>query len=185
LAPSLLRPTTSNFIFELNSCGHSPYVTSSLTRGRVCRLHLLLAFAIAVILRPECRGTHGHILLSQIRDSHNMEGQVPVFISPRNRVAQLYAQALGPFSSSPTTRRVTVEVFDPASTLVTDSTELLVFVIQPRHRPHRERIIHYCLFYSFRRNNVSTELFPSNGCCRVFTQLLLGNGSTCHNILKN
>jgi hypothetical protein len=40
-------------------------------------------------------GTHDHILLSQIRDSPNLEGQVPVFISPRNRVAQLYPQAFG------------------------------------------------------------------------------------------
>jgi hypothetical protein len=31
----------------------------------------------------------------QIRDSPNLEGQVPVFISLRNRVAQLYPQALG------------------------------------------------------------------------------------------
>jgi hypothetical protein len=30
-----------------------------------------------------------------IWDSHNLEGQVPVFISPRNRVAQLYRRALG------------------------------------------------------------------------------------------
>jgi hypothetical protein len=30
-----------------------------------------------------------------IRDSLNLEGQVPVFISPRNRVAQLYPRALG------------------------------------------------------------------------------------------
>jgi hypothetical protein len=28
-------------------------------------------------------------------DSPNLEGQVPVFISPRNTVAQLYPQALG------------------------------------------------------------------------------------------
>jgi hypothetical protein len=41
------------------------------------------------------RGTRDHILLSQIRDSRNLEGQVPVFISPRNRVARLYPQALG------------------------------------------------------------------------------------------
>jgi hypothetical protein len=33
--------------------------------------------------------------LFQIRDYPNLEGQVPVFISPRNRVAQLYPQALG------------------------------------------------------------------------------------------
>jgi hypothetical protein len=33
--------------------------------------------------------------LSQIWDSPNLEDQVPVFISPRNRVARLYPQALG------------------------------------------------------------------------------------------
>jgi hypothetical protein len=67
----------------------------SLTRGRVCRLQLLLVLASAVIFGSESRGTHDHILLSQIRDSPTLEGHVPVFISPRNRVAQLYSQALG------------------------------------------------------------------------------------------
>jgi hypothetical protein len=43
-------------------------------------------FASAVILRSESRGDHDHILLSQIWDSPNLENQVPVFISPRNRV---------------------------------------------------------------------------------------------------
>jgi hypothetical protein len=33
--------------------------------------------------------------MSQIRDSPNLEDQIPVFISLRNRVAQLYPQALG------------------------------------------------------------------------------------------
>jgi hypothetical protein len=37
------RPTTGNFIFQLNTCDYSPYVTSSLTRGWVCRLQLLLS----------------------------------------------------------------------------------------------------------------------------------------------
>jgi hypothetical protein len=41
----------------------------SLTRGRVCRLQLLLAHASAVILGSESRGTRDSILLSQIRDS--------------------------------------------------------------------------------------------------------------------
>jgi hypothetical protein len=63
-------------------------------RGWVCRLQLLLALASAVILRSESHGTHDHILLSQIRDSPSLEGQVHVFLSPRNRVAQLYPQAL-------------------------------------------------------------------------------------------
>jgi hypothetical protein len=52
------------------------------------------ALASAVILRSEFRRTHDHIL-SQIRDSTNLEGQAPVFIYPRNRVTQLYPQALG------------------------------------------------------------------------------------------
>jgi hypothetical protein len=56
---------------------------------------IAVALASAVILGSEPRGTHDHILLSQIRDSPNLEGQVPVFISPRNKVAQLYPQALG------------------------------------------------------------------------------------------
>jgi hypothetical protein len=84
-------------------------------RGWVFRLQLLLALASAVIVRPESRGTHDHILLSQIRDSTNLEGQVSVLISwgtgwpgytPRHWVS---------FSPSPRTRWATVEVFDPAS----------------------------------------------------------------------
>jgi hypothetical protein len=44
-----------------------------------------LSFTIAAgprqrILKFESRGSHDHILLSQIRDSPNLEGQVPVFI---------------------------------------------------------------------------------------------------------
>jgi hypothetical protein len=90
LATSPLRPTTRIFIFQLNTLGYSPYVTSSLMRGWVCRLQLLLVLVRAVILRSESRGTHDHILLSQIRDSPNVAGQIPVFIS-----ARLYLQALG------------------------------------------------------------------------------------------
>jgi hypothetical protein len=39
-----------------------------LTRGRVCRLQLLLTLASAVILGSESCGTRDHVLLSQIRD---------------------------------------------------------------------------------------------------------------------
>jgi hypothetical protein len=91
-----LRLTTSIFFFfKMNTCVHSSYVASSLTRGWICRLQLLLTLASAVILRSESRETHDHILLSQIRNSPNQEGQVPVFISPRNRVSRLYPQSLG------------------------------------------------------------------------------------------
>jgi hypothetical protein len=70
------------------------YGASSLTRDRVSNLQLLLTLASAVFLGSEFRGTHNQFLWYQIWDSPNLEGQVPVFISPRNRVAQLYPQAL-------------------------------------------------------------------------------------------
>jgi hypothetical protein len=41
-----------NFFSQLNTCGHSPYITSSLTRGWVCHLQLPLALASAFILGP-------------------------------------------------------------------------------------------------------------------------------------
>jgi hypothetical protein len=64
-------------------------------RWWVCRLQLLLVLASTVILWSESRGTNDHILLSQMRNSHNLEGQVPVFIYLRNTVAQLHPQVLG------------------------------------------------------------------------------------------
>jgi hypothetical protein len=70
-------------------------VAGLLMWGALCLLQLLLVLASAVILGFESCGTRDHILLSQIRDSPNLEGQVLVLISPRNRVAQLYPQALG------------------------------------------------------------------------------------------
>jgi hypothetical protein len=87
-------PRPEFFIFQLNTCGYSPYVTSSLTRGWICRLQLLLVFPSAVILRSQSRETRDHVLLSHISDSPNMEGQVHVFISPINTVVRLYYQAL-------------------------------------------------------------------------------------------
>jgi hypothetical protein len=75
LATRPFRFTTSIFFLQINSCGHSPHVTNSPTRGWVCRLHLLLGLASAVILRAESRRTHDHILLSQIRDSPNLESE--------------------------------------------------------------------------------------------------------------
>jgi hypothetical protein len=95
LVTSPLRLTTSNFIFQLNTCSCSPYVTPSLTRGWVYRLQLLVVLASAVILRSESSSTHNHILLIQIRDCHNLHGEVPVFICPRNRMARLCPQTLG------------------------------------------------------------------------------------------
>jgi hypothetical protein len=63
-------------------------------RGCVCSLQLLLDLDSAVTLRPDSCGARDYNLQSQIRDSPNLVDQVPVFTSPKNRVARLYPQAL-------------------------------------------------------------------------------------------
>jgi hypothetical protein len=77
-------------------------MTSSLMRGWVCSLQLLLVLASVVILRSEFCGTHDHNLLSESSSAGLMTTIYclrveipPVFISPRKRLAQLYPQALG------------------------------------------------------------------------------------------
>jgi hypothetical protein len=74
------------------SCCEAP----SLTRGRVCNLlcNCFWALPEQSLLSPSPAELTA-IFYSLIWDSPNLEGQVPVFISPRNRVAQLYPRALG------------------------------------------------------------------------------------------
>jgi hypothetical protein len=85
-------------------------------RGRVYRLQLLLVLASAVILRPESRRNHDHILLSHIRDSPNLEGQVLVLYAPGTGWPGYARRNWVRFSSPSAIRRVTVEIIDPAST---------------------------------------------------------------------
>jgi hypothetical protein len=59
---------TTRFLLLSDSSEFVDVVALSLTRGRVCRLQLLLELASAVILGSESCGTRYHILLSQIRD---------------------------------------------------------------------------------------------------------------------
>jgi hypothetical protein len=103
-----------NFFFQLNTCCHSPYVISSVTRGWVCRLKLLLALASTFIHRSEFRRTHDHILLSQIRDSPNLVPRSPYLYPPGTGWPSYWVPIPSPF----TTRRATVEVIrTPLSSL--------------------------------------------------------------------
>jgi hypothetical protein len=76
------------------------FVAPSLTRGRVCNLLLLLVLARAVPLDSESRETQDDILLSQFLRLPQPGGPGPVFIPPRNRVAQIYPRALGSLSAA-------------------------------------------------------------------------------------
>jgi hypothetical protein len=130
---------------QLNTC-----VTLSLTRGWVCRLQLLLVLASAVILKSESRRTHNHILLSQLRDTSNLEVQVPVFISPGPWWPSYIPKHWVPFSSPSTTRRATVEAFDPAYNISRRTTEntISILVVQQYLDPYIEtdvRLSAYCI----------------------------------------
>jgi hypothetical protein len=61
-------------VWQLRVCWFGP---PSLTRGRVCRLQLLLVLASAFIFGSEFRRTRGHILLSRL----NFESYSPVALS--------------------------------------------------------------------------------------------------------
>jgi hypothetical protein len=60
LAPWDSRPA----FFQLNTCFHSPYVTSALKRGWVCSLKFLLVLARAIVLRSDYSRICDHIILS-------------------------------------------------------------------------------------------------------------------------
>jgi hypothetical protein len=75
-APVGVKPleTPNQYFFQPNTCSYSPYVTSSLARGWVCCLQLLLVLASAVTLVSESRGTHDDIVLSKVRVSPQPRG---------------------------------------------------------------------------------------------------------------
>jgi hypothetical protein len=130
---------TTKYFFQLNTCGYSPYVTSSLTRGWICRLKLLLALASIIILSSESRGTHDHILLSQIRDSPPTWRATSPYLYPPGTGWPSYTHRHWVlFSSLSTTCRATVEIFEPYSN---------------RGEPHRkhtlEQILYCCLRICF------------------------------------
>jgi hypothetical protein len=158
---SPLRLTTDNF-FLLNTWFHSPYVASSLTRGWVCRLQLLLALASAVILGSASCGTW-HFTASDLRLPQTWRARSPYLYLPGTGWPSYTPRHWAPFSSPPTTRRATVEVFDRASTRVFEQqvlgrTNRLLSLIW--HGPHRKRHVQqfcYCC-----RGKIFTEMLPSN-----------------------
>jgi hypothetical protein len=90
---------SSSFVWQLHSFAIN---ASYLTRKRVCNLLYNGFWALpeqSHLSRSPTEFTA--ISYCLIWESPNLEGQVPVFISPRNRVAQLYPRALGSLSVAP------------------------------------------------------------------------------------
>jgi hypothetical protein len=93
---SHLEPMT-RFLFSVWRLRVSWCVTPSLTRGRVCNLLYNCFWALPEqLLLGRSPAELTTIFYCLIWDSPNQKGQVSVFISPRNRVTQLYPRgALG------------------------------------------------------------------------------------------
>jgi hypothetical protein len=64
----------------------------SLLRAWVCSSQLLLGLASAVILGSKPHGTQTIFVSLAFKTPQNCRGQVPIFIFPRKRLAQLYFQ---------------------------------------------------------------------------------------------
>jgi hypothetical protein len=79
----------------MNTCGYSPYITSSLTRGWVCRLQLLLSFASA-FSGPSPAGLMTIFYFLRFETPPTWKARSPYLrISPRIWVTRFYPQALG------------------------------------------------------------------------------------------
>jgi hypothetical protein len=92
--------TCDQFLFLLESFFRQMrvcyFVAPSLTRGRVRNLLYNCLWALPELsLLGRSPAELMTIFYCLISESNNVEGQVPVFISPRNNVSQLYPRALG------------------------------------------------------------------------------------------
>jgi hypothetical protein len=75
-----LRLTARIIFSQLNTCGHSPYITSSLTRGWVCHLQLLLALASAFIFEFESCGIQIVTLIKSRHGPRSTENTDPLLL---------------------------------------------------------------------------------------------------------
>jgi hypothetical protein len=160
LVTSPLRLGTRIVIFQLNTCGYNPYVTSSLTRIWVSRLQFMLPLASAVILRSESCETHDPIHCLRF------EARFPYLYSPGTGWSGYNPRPWVPFSSPPTTRRQRwrYSTRPPHGILC-----LLFFVLHTEHlirhgpqRKHRVQQFFYCCMCILYRGNLFTEPLPSN-----------------------
>jgi hypothetical protein len=121
--------------FWLSTFRRSSYVTSSLTRGWVRRLQLLLVLASAVIFRYSCL---------RFKVPITWRARSPCLFSPGTWWPGYTPKHWVPFSSPPTTRRATVEVFDTENV-----SSIMTCSLVPRE------------------TTCPQSCTPSNGCCII------------------
>jgi hypothetical protein len=138
LATTPLTPTTRISVFQLNT-----YVTSSLTREGVCRLQLLLVSPAQSFsgLNPAGLMTTWYCL--RFETPPTWRDRSPYFYPPGTGWPNYTPRHWVPFSSPPTTRRATVEIFDRETSYTNVYTVLL------------------SLSGQISENNLSSQIFPS------------------------
>jgi hypothetical protein len=150
LAPGPLRLTTSDFFLQLNSCCHSPYLTLLwLEDGSVayncCWCSPAQSFSCP---RPAGPMTVFHCLRFETPPTWRVRS--PYLYPPGTSWSSYTLRHFVPFSSPPTTRRVTVEVSEPPSTR-SWTTKHCSFVAVP--------LLLSCLLL----RNIFTQPLPRNG----------------------
>jgi hypothetical protein len=118
LVTSPLRLTTSNFIFQQNTGGYSTYCSTSILSDE--RMGVLLTIAASPLQR-----SHSQVRVPQDSWPHftALDSKLPqpagpgphIYISQEQGDSVIPPRHWVPFSSPPTTRRDTVEIFDLAS----------------------------------------------------------------------
>jgi hypothetical protein len=122
--------------FQLNTCGYSPYVTSSVTRAWVCHLQLLLVPASTQSFSsPSPVGLMTAFYCLRFETPQTLKTRSPYLYPSGTGWPGFTVRHWVPFSSPPTTLRATVEVFDPAST---SFLAPVVLLISPRRGPQKK-----------------------------------------------
>jgi hypothetical protein len=116
LVTNPLRPTTSHFIFQLNTCGYSPYVTSCLTIDGSVFYNCCWSSQAQSFSGPSPAGLMTTFYCSIFETPPTWRARYPDVYPPGTGWSSYIPRHWVPFSSPPTTRRATVEVFDPTST---------------------------------------------------------------------
>jgi hypothetical protein len=108
--------TNDLHFFQLNTCGHNPYVTSSLTRRWVCVYHCRWSSPVQSFPRPSPAGLITAFYFLRFETLLTWRARLPYLYPPGTGWPSYTLRYWVIFSSPPTTSRSTVDLFDPAST---------------------------------------------------------------------